>query len=191
MREPTASLRAWPAPEREPEEGELRALVKAASLAVPAVHDQVSQGCNRTPTCSIRFHSASSFTAHQHGIRPGLGRPGQHVEASSPACTMPRGGRRRRSCSARRICTCRRRGGEDRPGRLGVTSGHGLDRSRERGLKHRADNETRTIPIPPQLVWPDQRSQLAGDGPRSASRSGNWERPRGTGRPFSPGLRTK
>ena len=45
--------------------------------------------------------------------------------------------------------------GEDRPGRLGVTGGHGVDRSRHReecGLKHRADNETRTIPIPPELV---------------------------------------
>ena len=52
-------------------------------------------------------------------------------------------------------CACRRRVGEDRPGRLGVTGGHGLDRSRHReecGLKNRADNETRTIPILPELV---------------------------------------
>jgi hypothetical protein len=44
MREPTASLQAWPAPsrpEREPEEGELSVLVKAASLAVLPVHDPI------------------------------------------------------------------------------------------------------------------------------------------------------
>ena len=51
-------------PEREPEEGELRALVKAASLAILAVHDPV---CPRTPTCSIRFRSASS-TASGMGL---------------------------------------------------------------------------------------------------------------------------
>jgi len=34
-------------------------LVKAASLAL-AVHDPAFPGCNRTPTCSIRFCSASS-----------------------------------------------------------------------------------------------------------------------------------
>ena len=46
--------------------------------------------------------------------------------------------------------------GEDRPGRLRLPrrpawTDHGTARQ-ERGLKHRADNETRTIPIPPELV---------------------------------------
>ena len=51
---------------------------------------------------------------------------------SSPACTTPRCAPRRRSCSARPTCTCRRRVGEDRPGRLGLPGGHGLDRPRHR-----------------------------------------------------------
>jgi hypothetical protein len=46
--------------------------------------------------------------------------------------------------------------GEDRPGRLGVPAGTAWTNDgtarQERGLKHRADNETRTIPIPPELV---------------------------------------
>ena len=46
--------------------------------------------------------------------------------------------------------------GQDRPGRLRLPRGtawtdHGTARQ-ERGLKHRADHETRTIPIPPELV---------------------------------------
>jgi hypothetical protein len=51
-------------------------LVKAASLAVLAVHDPVFPGCNRTPTCSIRFRSASSpasgraLDGSTRGVRP-------------------------------------------------------------------------------------------------------------------------
>jgi integrase len=46
--------------------------------------------------------------------------------------------------------------GKDRPGRLRSRAGtawtdHGTARQ-ERGLKHRAAHETRTIPIPPELV---------------------------------------
>jgi hypothetical protein len=39
-------------PEREPEESDLRVLVKAALPAVLAVHDPVFPGFNRTPACS-------------------------------------------------------------------------------------------------------------------------------------------
>ena len=76
---------------------------------------------------------------------------------STPACTTPRCGPRRRSCSARPTCTCRAKGW----GRIDLAASasragtawtdHGTARQ-ERGLKHRAANETRTIPIPPELV---------------------------------------
>ncbi len=46
--------------------------------------------------------------------------------------------------------------GPDRPRRLGVPGGHGRTdhgtARQERGLKHRAEHEIRTIPIPPELV---------------------------------------
>ena len=48
--------------------------------------------------------------------------------------------------------------GENRPGCLRLPRRHGLDRPRHLPpgtrpyCKHRADNETRTIPIPPELV---------------------------------------
>ena len=46
--------------------------------------------------------------------------------------------------------------GKDRPGRLRLPCGHRLNRPRhrrqERGLKHRSAHETRTIPVPPELV---------------------------------------
>jgi hypothetical protein len=45
--------------------------------------------------------------------------------------------------------------GTDRPFGVGIAGGAWTDEGtarQERGLKHRADNETRTIPIPPVLV---------------------------------------
>jgi hypothetical protein len=70
-----------------------------------------------------------------------------------PRCAV----RPRRSCSARPTCACPREGwgridlaaSASRAGRSWTD--HGTARQ-ERGLKHRAAHETRTIPIPPDLV---------------------------------------
>jgi integrase len=59
--------------------------------------------------------------------------------------------------------------GTDRPFGLGVPGRAGLDRRgtvrQERGLKHRADNETRTIPIPRSWSGPSAHIKRFGTTP--------------------------
>ena len=87
----------------------------------------------------------------------GLSDRGAHLEAFYACLYYAALRPRRRSCSARATCTCRRKGW----GRIVLAASasragtawtdHGTARQ-ERGLKHRAAHETRTIPIPPELV---------------------------------------
>src|ERR1700683_3223840 len=138
-------------PEGEPEEGELRVLVKAASLAL-AVHDPVFPGMQ--PDADLLHPLLQRI---QHGLGPGLGRQCTRRQAACEAV----GGRLsaarswRSSSKAAWLETPRRARGASRVIGCPCWSWYSAAaRARER--------EQDLVLIVPGRGWPSRRGQLAG-----------------------------